>query len=205
MTVSDLSPMRSFDPRRVGDLECRTWVHYYRHEWWRFLRAAVSVVRHTFGLSGSQTLLGAWYVLRANQLWAPVPNNDPVGARREMRRFYQLIAKAHGETFDADEAARLEVAWWRAHRDVQRGAAGRDPAALERLVSSLQELYAHTYGVPAADVRVAAQERAEAMRLSDLWVAAGTDPSSSLVDEERAALVRSYTALLVAVGRPRPS
>jgi hypothetical protein len=199
--MSRLSPMRAFDPRRVGDLECRTWVHYYRHEWWPFLRAAISVVRHTFGLSWPQTLLGAWWVLRANQKWAPVPDNDPVAARAYMRRFYALVAKVHHETFDVDEAARLEVAWWRAHRDVQRGPAGRD--GNEKLVSALQALYAHTYGVPLADVRVAAEERAEAMRLSDIWVAAGADATSGLVDEERAALVRSYTALLVAVARPR--
>jgi hypothetical protein len=191
--------MRSFDPRRVGDLECRTWVHYYRHEWWPFLRAAVSVVRHTFGLSWPKTVVGAWWVLRANQKWAPVPDNDPTAARLFMRRFYALVAKTHRETFDVDEAARLEVAWWRAHRDVQRGPSGRDDAAIESLVGALQALYAHTYGVAASDVRVAAEERAEAMRLSDLWVAAGADASSSLIAEERAALVRSYNALLAAV------
>jgi hypothetical protein len=191
--------MRSFDPTVVGDLECRTWVHYYRHEWWPFLRAAVSVVRHTFGLSWPKTILGAWWVLRANQKWAPVPDNDPAAARACMRKFYALVAKTHGETFDVDEAARLEVAWWRAHRDVQRGPAGREEAAAERLVTGLQSLYAHTYGVPLADVRVAAEDRAEAMRISDQWVAEGNDLTSPLVEEERAALVRSYTALRSAV------
>jgi hypothetical protein len=202
VTTSGVTPMRSFDPRRVGDLECKTWVHYYRHEWWPFLRAAVSVVRHTFGLSWWQTLRGAWWVLRANQLWAPVPDNDPAGARREMRKFYALVAKVHHESFDVDQAARLEVDWWRAHREVQRGPAGREGAGVEGLVSALQALYAHTYGVPAAAVRVAAQERAEAMRLSDMWVAAGAQLPSALVSEERSALVRSYTALLGAVRRP---
>lgn len=191
--------MRSFDPVSVGELECATWVHYYRHEWRPFLGAAVSVVGHTFGLSRGKTLLGAWWVMRANQKWAPVPDNDPVAATRYMRKFYALVAKTHCETFDVDEAARLEVAWWRAHRDVQRGPAGREPGAVDALVEALQALYAHTYGVQADDVRLAAAERAEAMRISDDWVAAGADASSELIVEERAALVRSYTALLAAV------
>jgi hypothetical protein len=40
------------------------------------------------------------------------------------------------------------------------------------------------------------------MRHSDRWVAEGTDPASPLIAEERAALVRSYAALLAAVHIP---
>jgi hypothetical protein len=190
--------MRSFDPRRVGRLECDTWVTYYRREWWKFLRAAVSVTRHAFALSWPATLRGAWLVLRANQLWAPHPVNDPDGARRCMRAFYALVARRHGETFDVAEAARLEVEWWRIHRYLQRD----DPAGDEGpLVDALAALYAHVYGVPTADVRLAAEQRALAMRHSDRWVAEGCDPESGLVAEERAALVRSYAALLAAVHR----
>jgi hypothetical protein len=29
--------MRSFDPRRVGSLECRAWETYYRRKWGAFL------------------------------------------------------------------------------------------------------------------------------------------------------------------------
>jgi hypothetical protein len=38
-----------------------------------------------------RTLQGAWLLLRASQLWAPVPDNDPDGARACMRRFYALV------------------------------------------------------------------------------------------------------------------
>ena len=54
---------------------------------------------------------------------------------------------------------------------------------------------------PAADVRLAAQQRALAMRHSDRWVQEGCDLASPLVREEREALVRSYAALLAAVHR----
>jgi hypothetical protein len=52
------------------------------------------------------------------------------------------------------------------------------------------------------DARVAARQRALAMRYSDQWVNDGRDPASPLVAQERAALVRSYAGLLSAVHRP---
>jgi hypothetical protein len=192
--------MRSFDPRRVGALECETWVTYYRRQWWPFLRAAVAVVRHAFGLPWHKTVYGAWLVLRANQLWAPA-DNDPDGARRCMRRFYALVAGHHGESIDVAEAARLEVEWWRAHRECQHGL-GQDDIDERALVDALAALYAHVYAVAPADVQLAAAQRALAMRHSDAWVAAGCPEASTLVEQERAALVRSYAALLAAVHRP---
>ncbi|HTN24463.1 MAG TPA: hypothetical protein VL120_10785 [Solirubrobacteraceae bacterium] len=190
-----VSAMRSFDPRRVGELEFRTWVTYYRRQWWPFLRAAVAVVRHAFGLPWPATLRGAWLVLRANRLWAP-DDHDEDAVRRRMRGFYALVARHHGERFDVERAAWLEVEWWRAHREVQHGRDG-EPALVEALVA----LYAHVYDVAPADVRLAAEQRALAMRHSDSWVAAGLPDAGPLLDEERAALVRSYAALLAAVHR----
>jgi hypothetical protein len=189
--------MRSFDPRRVGTLECTAWVTYYRREWLRFLRAAFSLTRHSFALSWPATIYGGWLVLRANQLWAPYPDNDPDGARRCMQRFYGLVRRRHGEPADIVEAARLEVEWWRVHRDLQRRHAGDEAV----LADALAALYAHVYAVPAADVAMAAQQRALAMRHSDRWVQEGCAMDSPLVAEERAALVRSYAALLAAVHR----
>ena len=77
--MSGIAAHRSFDPRKVGLLECDAWVTYYRREWLKFLRAAVLLTRHTFALPWPETVRGAWLVLRANQLWAPFPNNDPAG------------------------------------------------------------------------------------------------------------------------------
>jgi len=193
-----VKPHRSFDPRRVGSLECDAWVTYYRREWLAFLRSAVSLTRHTFGLPWPSTVHGAWLVLRANQLWAPFPDNDPDGARRAMQRFYALVARRHGERFDPLQAATLEVEWWRVHREHQRGPTGEDEGPL---IDALAALYAYVYGVTPADVRVAAEQRALAMRYSDQWVEEGCERSSPLIADERAALVRSYAGLLAAVHR----
>ena len=139
---------------------------------------------------------GAWLVLRANQLWAPFPDNDPDGARRAMEHFYRLVARHHGEQFDPARAAEREVEWWRAHREHQCDGPDADR---QQLVDALAALYAYVYGVPEDAVRTAAEQRAVAMDHSDRWVKEGRDPASTLVDQERAALVRSYAGLLAAV------
>lgn len=193
-----IKPHRSFDPRRVGGLEADAWVAYYRHEWLSFLRSAVGLTRHTFGLPWPSTLYGAWLVLRANQLWAPYPDNDPEGARRTMERFYRMVASHHGEPLDPRRASELEVEWWRVHRVHQREGSGEDERSL---VAALSALYSYVYGVEPDDVAVAAEQRMLAMRHSDQWVREGCNSRSPLVEEERAALVRSYAGLLAAVHR----
>lgn len=189
---------RSFDPRRVGSLERDAWVAYYRREWIAFLRAAILLTRHTFALPWPQTIKGAWLVLRANQLWAPFPDNDPEGARKAMRRFYAIVADQHREAIDPVRAAELEVEWWRVHREHQHASSGLDR---QSLVDALAALYGYVYSVPEDDVRVAAEQRALAMDHSDRWVTEGCDLGSPLIEQERAALVRSYAGLLAAVHR----
>jgi hypothetical protein len=185
---------RSFDPVALGHSECDAWATYYRHEWPRFLVASLAMVRGGFGMGWARTVLGAWHVLRANQLWAPYPDNDPVGAQASMRRFYTLVT--NGElTLDPAEAARREVEWWRIHRYHQR----EESLSEDDLVDALCDLYSYVYSCSPEQVREAAWQRVIAMRLSDEWVDAGCDPASELLAAERRALVASYTALLDAV------
>ena len=190
--------MRDFDPVLLGHAETDAWVSYYLHRWGRVLRACLTMVRVGFGLSWPDTVRGAWWVLRANQAWAPFPDNDPDTARAFMRRFYALVARRGPETFDVHEAARLEVEWWRVHRATQH-----EGASFDGLVDAVAALYAHVYAVPLEAVREAAVGRAEAMRISDQWVADGADPTSPAIADERAALVRGYRALRKAVGPTR--
>jgi hypothetical protein len=188
----------AFDPVRLAAHECDAWVGYYRRDWRLVLSAAVGMVRVGFDLSWSGTLRGAWYVLRANQAWAPYPDNDPARARALMTRFYRLVADAHELALDPVEAARLEVDWWHAHRVLQRERTEGDET---RLVGALARLYAYVYDCGMSEVTAAARHRAVAMRISDAWVADGCDPADSRVRQERAELVRSYAELLDAVTR----
>ncbi len=187
---------RSFDPVAVGEAETEAWASYYRHEWVSFLRSAVAMVREGFGMSRSRTLLGAWWVLRANQQWAPFPDNDPDGARRSMGRFYTLVARAGDLPIDPAQAAAYEVEWWRIHRAHQH-----DPAVSDtKLVRALVDLYAYVYAAPRDLLRPAAAARVAAMDLSDAWVRAGSRRDDPLLAAERGKLVESYAALRAAVG-----
>ncbi|HEU4946168.1 MAG TPA: hypothetical protein VFT31_03335 [Kribbella sp.] len=188
---------RSFDPVLVGNREADAWVAYYRHEWRRFLVASVGLVGTAFGMGPRRTVVGAWYVLRANQLWAPYPDNWPDGARAYMRRFYELLAGNGLPRLDPAKAARLEVEWWRVHRERRHSA----PASADRLESALVELYSYVYGGEHQALRSAARKRVEAMELSDRWVDAGCRIDDPLLAEERRALVASYAALRDAVER----
>ena len=187
---------RAFDPVKVGNLETDAWAAYYRHEWRPFLKAAVGMVGAGFGMGRARTLQGAWFVLRGNQLWAPYPDNNPDGAREQMRRFYALVVKATGElTIDPVRAAELEVEWWRLHREHQHDAGTEERA----LVQALVDLYSYVYAAEPDAMRPAAQARVDAMDLSDRWVEAGCDVDDPLLAQERERLVASYTALRKAV------
>ena len=185
----------TFDPVVIGGLECDAWVAYYRRDWRHFLTAAVRMVDAGFGMGPRRTLLGAWYVLRANQVWAPYPDNDPVAARKHMRRFYALVAASGHPSLEPVRAAELEVQWWRVHRLHQR----EGSVTNAELIDALAALYSFVYELPAAAVIPAATFRAEAMDRSDDWVAAGRDLADPRVQEEHRLLVASYTALRDAI------
>ena len=180
----------------MGNLETDAWAAYYRHEWRGFLKAAVGMVGAGFGMGRLRTVQGAYHVLRANQLWAPYPHNDPDGAREQMRRFYELVSRTTGEmVLDPTRAAELEVEWWRLHREHQHDEGAEEPA----LVQALVDLYSYVYDAEPEAMRPAAQARVDAMGLSDRWVEAGCDLDDPLLAQEREQLVASYTALRQAV------
>ncbi|GAB3877753.1 hypothetical protein [Terrabacter terrigena] len=188
---------RSFDAVEVGQRETDAWAAYYRHDWLTFLRASVGMVAAGFGMNRRDTLRGAWLVLRANQAWAPFPDNDPVRARALMRDFYALVESTSDLDLDPGRAAALEVEWWRVHREHQHDGA----VTTDQLVGALVDLYTYVYAAEPARVRPAAERRVEAMDLSDRWVRAGCALDDPLLAAERRALVASYAALLAAVGR----
>jgi hypothetical protein len=196
-TTASRSTARSFDPVAVGRLECDAWAAYYRREWGPFLKAAIGMVGAGFGMGRRQTLAGAWHVLRANQVWAPYPDNDPDAAREQMRRFYALVAAQGHPVLDPMRAAELEVDWWRVHRLHQHSA----DLTEDDLTAALMALYAYVYQVRPDRVREAAGLRMLAMDASDRWVAAGCDRADPLLAQERRQLVASYSALRDAIDR----
>jgi hypothetical protein len=191
--------LRSFDPVVVARLECDAWVAYYRHDWPALLRAGMILSRQTFGLSWSETIRSSWFAMQAARRWSPMPGNNPARARRLTERFYRIIQRRFGESFDPALAAALELDWWRAHREHQYSLPGSDELVL---TDALARLYAYVYGVEGSAIRRAAVQRVAAMRHSDQWVREGCELGSPLIGAERSALEQSYVSLLAAVQRP---
>jgi hypothetical protein len=187
----------AFDPVAVGRSESAAWAAYYRRDWPRMLAGALGMVRHGFRLGLFGNLIAAWHVLRANQAWAPFPDNDPDAARRHMARFYGIADRTGRLTVNPHTAAELEVAWWHVHRLHQHD----DQVTDEDLVASLVRLYSYIYQAEPGDVRRAAELRAAAMALSDAWVADGCHLDDPTLAQQRLALVASFTALREASDR----
>jgi hypothetical protein len=181
----------AFDPVAVGRSECDAWVGYYRRDWPGMLAGALGMVRHGFALGVFRNLKAAWHVMRANQAWAPHPDNDPDAARQHMAQFYRMANKAGRLNVDPQVAAELEVAWWHDHREHQHDQVDGDDV----LLASLIRLYSYVYRAKPSDVRRAAELRVRAMALSDAWVAAGCRLDDPTLAQERLALVASFTAL----------
>jgi hypothetical protein len=189
--------LRSFDPFRIADLEYRMWVGYYLRRWTQVLASSLRLVWLGFGTDWVRGLQVSWLLLRAIQLWAPFPDNDPDGALACMHRLYALISLCYGEPADPARAAVLEIDWWRVHRERQhsRGSAGTG----DELVDAVTRLYSCLFTEAEAAVRPAAVHRARAMDLSDQWVREGCQRGSPLLVLVHAALVRAYASLLAAV------
>lgn len=189
------NPMRRFDPARLARYEKENYVAYYRKDWFTLLRVSIMLVKESFGLNWLQAAWGAVLVARAEIAFAPFPDNDIPRAEAFMRRFYQMLKDIHGENFDVQRAARLEVNWWIVHRKLF----GNEQN--EELVHALASLYAEAYGVSESAVRPSAALRAQGMLYSDLWVNAGKPSASPLLRQEEESLLRSYQALKAAIAQ----
>lgn len=186
------SRMRRFDPRKMGRYERQNWVAYYQKKWPSVFLISLRLVGEAFGLSWLDGVRGAYLVARAERAAAP-DNNDTFTAEGYMRSFYEIVKRRNGESFDAKDAAELEVNWWKIHRQVF------DKEDNAPLVDALARLYATTYGISEQEAHEAAYHRGQAMLYSDKWVYQGCPPRSLLLEKEEEELVLSYNALRAAV------
>ena len=164
------SRLRSFDPARVADLEYRAWVGYYRHQWYQALMAFAGLTKMGYGMDWRRTLHAAWLALRAIQLWAPLPDNNPGGARARMRRFYALVRLSYEQAGQPGQGRRTGD---RLVAGAPAGSVLGAGVAREDLVESVTRLYCYLFGEPEPAIRPAAVCRVQAMGLSDQWVREG--------------------------------
>jgi len=148
--------LTEFDPARMGQLEASMWRSYYEHRW-----TALAV--HGLNVSCGEYGFSLWDGLRTSILAARAAHhfrkstNDP-RCLPLLERYYEIIADGLGKRFDAREAARLELEWWRERR---RKVAPADYAM------TIAASAAIIYEVPAEALLPGALKRAAAMDYRD--------------------------------------
>lgn len=94
------------------------WRSYYEERYAALLVDLYALNRDEYGFSPADSLAIAWYAARAAQAFQPTRSRaEAQKALPVLERYYAVLRERGGETFDAREAARLELHWWQLRRE----------------------------------------------------------------------------------------
>jgi len=161
---SDADHVTGLKPDRVAYLEAAGWRAYYNRQWVRALWLMVQLAREQFGLPWLRAAQAAYDITRAMIAWAPAKNN-PVRAQSFISAFYR-VARAYGQRqrFDPEAVAKLELDYWRIHRELS----GRPNSEKRPLEDVLERLHSALFGVSPEQARPSARNRARAADTVDV-------------------------------------
>jgi hypothetical protein len=153
--------IRVFDPDEVARLETAMWRSYYDRRRLPLFGQLVALLQGQFHLQPLRALVLAGLAARAAAVFqVGASHADYRRALPYLERYYVGIRAVSEVPFDSRRAARLELEWWIAHREVD----DHPPGDLE---AALADLAAELYQVPAERVWTHAARRAEAMTIRD--------------------------------------
>ncbi|MDR3401852.1 MAG: hypothetical protein P4L99_05065 [Chthoniobacter sp.] len=110
--------LRSFDADAVGRLETGMWRDYYAHDYQSLARRLYSLYRDQYHFSPADSAQLAYDSGKAAQLFQPTASRaEAQVALPLLVSYYTLLRDRSGESFDADNAARLELDWWQLRRE----------------------------------------------------------------------------------------
>jgi hypothetical protein len=151
--------LRAFDPTRVAQLETRMWRSYYGQRYAALLVDLYALNRDEYGFSPADSLTIGWYAARAAQAFQPTRSRtEAQKALPLLERYYAVLREHGGETFDAREAALLELDWWQLRRE------NAQPPEYGSVIARTTSVVFQTDN---AALRRAGLLRAEAMRYRD--------------------------------------
>jgi hypothetical protein len=145
-----------------------------------------------FGLSPFDSMRAGYAAAEAARTFQKSHSrHEAQAALPALRRYFRTLASATHSSFDADEAARLELEWWQRRREV------RGPHAYAPAVAAAA---AYIYGAEPASLARYAELRSAAMHLRDIKRRHITDADWRRIE---ATLIESYRALRAEVsGQP---
>lgn len=113
--------LRAFDPASVARIETRMWRNYYEERFPALVADLYALGREQYGFSPADSVAIAWYAARAAEIFQPTKSRaEAQQALPLLEQYYALLRALGGETFDAREAARLELDWWQLRREGAR-------------------------------------------------------------------------------------
>lgn len=146
-----------FDPDRLGRLETRMWMAYYRRQPGRLLVLLITGLREQAGASWPRAIVASLFLTRAAARFAR-STGDYDRFAADIARGYRLIGLP--EHVDAEEVSRRELRWWVVRREI-------GPAAGAAAGDAITRLYAAFYDVPAERVAEAGRLRGAAAEMRD--------------------------------------
>ncbi len=145
----------TFDPDHVAKLETEVWRSYYAKQWLRVLYLTERTSAVEFHIPFPLSLAAAYWATRAALAFKPVKNDLPA-TLSALDRYYRLVRRFSGLTFDPAEVARTELRYWVVHRELS---GGDDHTAL---VDVLADLHSATFDISQERAHESADWRAKA-------------------------------------------
>lgn len=150
----------TFDPNKVAHAERKMWEAYYAHDQSTLALSLISLLRQQYGLTLNEAKRVGEHLANAALKFHSIRSNYENEVSPDLIEAYRLIKEAKKYSFDYEEVARLELAWW-----VARRTPGQD--STESVGELISELYVTLYGVDHPEFHKAGMLRAQAAALRD--------------------------------------
>jgi hypothetical protein len=159
--------LRHFDPNAIATLETTMWREYYEHRKLALALSLYEMSRNQHGFSPLDSVRLAKSAADAAIVFKDSTNDNQADlALPALRKYFQIMRDRGDCQFDVEEAARLELTWWKLRRHnvgpVEYG------HAVARATGCI-------YGITPESIETYAQLRAAAMDLRDRHNASMTE------------------------------
>jgi hypothetical protein len=144
-----------FEPERVAYFEAAGWRAYYDRRWFAMLRLIVELCQEQFRIPFPQSLLAAYYSIRAAIAWVP-KQHDERKVQHYLEKFYRIARRYSRLPFSPAKVAGLELRYFEVHRRLV-GAADKS-----EFVETLVHLHSALFDLTPEQVRESAHLRVRA-------------------------------------------
>ena len=165
--------LTKFDPHAMARLETSMWRHYYEKRYLPLFADLYDVSRSEYGFSPLDSLQLAVAAANAAKSFQPsTSRTEAEAALPALVSYFRILAAAAPAPVEVEDAARTELAWWQARREVAT------PEQYGLIIARVATL---VYGVDGEDLRRSGVERAQAMAYRDARDASISEADWSLI------------------------